>query len=401
MKRAETITVPENLRERLLSVVDSECMRDYLREGDAAIYFWVALVGSSPRPMDDKLSLLKELKDVGMDSESLGYLNRSIHFAEEAMKMLYHSDPEKSVILLNEFDSAPPDPFLMGTGTPCRSYQEALEEIRFDFPDEDSKIPLSEESDYQDYYFSLELYQVIGGRYEEQYTYYCAPNGKVQYFRIGRTPDRYYYKDRERADLEEIFSGREGLKYQESPYQPGDILYVDMRPWYRPTYCMVCWICPSMPYDTSGIQVLYPTHEGLIGEESLKYGRFLPQVLKDSFDPDRVFFCPLYRAVPYEGELPEEYSFMKPLSEKLKADPSLPQKMDDFFMDGKNLDELTMVYRPACVERSPRKDITPDTYPVWIPGQSKEREWWEESRSEEGVRREWLAAFMGENENGE
>ncbi len=393
-KKYESISVTADVRERMLSVVDSDYMRKYLSDDcNFNIYNWVELIGSAPRPMDLKLELMRGLRDADMAPEAHSYLDKAIDTGESAMNRLYMMDPGKSVILVTYYDSDSPDPYAMGDTRPFGSYKEVLKDLEENFADEDGKF--EDRSDRDSYYALLTLYDVIDESYKEQITYYCAPDGKIHFIRFEHDPGRGGSHDFEKAGLEEIFAGSRGMESWMTPCQAGDILYVDMRPWYRPTYCLVCWLCPGWEFDCCGIQCLYPTVNGLIGEAALKHGEFLPHFLTGPYDRIRPFFSPLYRAELYEGELPKEYAFMQPLSERLKADPELSKKIDDLYMSSeRNKVSMNVVYRPVSVAEPVWKNDDSDIEIVWRPDR-KEREWWEDSGSVEGVTIQQLSDCVG------
>ncbi len=395
-ERLETVSVPEGLKERILNVVDSKYMRDYLAEDcDFNIYNWVDLIGGSPRPMDMKLKLLRELLNVPMGEKSHEYLKECTDEADSAMRKLYDMNPERSVLLAYYMHSEYIDPFA-DYAEPCRSYGDFLDHAREDIWEED--CPLEEQSDYQDSYYILDLFDVADGKYKKMITYFCTPNGKVQYYHRNRRIVKPGASDFEREKREMPFAGKEGLEYWSSPYKVGDILYVDMRPYFKPTYCLIDWIWDEGPGD---IQCLFLTAGGVVEQFGFKHGRFLPHMLSDPYAHTRQFYSPLYRAELYTGELPEEYAFMKPLSERLKADPEMSQRIDDAFTKGeeKNRRPLMFVYRPVEVKEPDWGDEAPELDVVWHP-QRKEREWWEDIGLVDGITKERLLEIAGCSEPG-
>lgn len=95
-----------------------------------------------------------------------------------------------------------------------------------------------------------------------------------------------------------------------SPYGPGA------------SYCLVSDAAKS------GINCLYPESSGGIGMGSIADCYYY-----ENENTRRSFLPPLFQAELYEGELPENCSFMRVLSEKLKEDPELGRRMTKKIME--------------------------------------------------------------------
>ncbi len=383
--RPAPIELPAEVERSVFRLVDSYEMRNFLKEmTNFNVYNWIELITGAPKPMDKKLQILTELAKVPMEEQERYYMDGCLKAGQTAMDRLYHMDPEKNMLLLDSFDTDSLDPFPGGTVEPFSSYDAVLEDIRYNYMDDDTLEDLAGEDDRQTLYFHLRLYEKKGGAFIERYQYTCTTDGKVQFYRKVETEEeeKGHRVKRWIERMDEPFAGRENLDDWETPFQPGDIVYVDMRPYFRPTYCLIYWVNEQMPFDCCGTQCLYVTPNGEISHGAFKHGWFLPHILVDNYDPIRPYFSPLYRAERYTGPLPEEYAFMKPLSERLKKDPSLSRKLDDYLMDRNNKDkhDTNFVYRPVPVEK---------------------KEYWEEDGNFEGVSREALFTALGIEEQEE
>ena len=100
------------------------------------------------------------------------------------------------------------------------------------------------------------------------------------------------------------------------PWQPGDILRIDGRP-YRPgnAYCVLL----EVGDDCCGVQCAFPNEDGAIGHGALKHGHCCDRLHRLS-----VFgVSPLYSAELHQGELPDNCAFMKKASNLLYRNPNL------------------------------------------------------------------------------
>lgn len=79
-----------------------------------------------------------------------------------------------------------------------------------------------------------------------------------------------------------------------------------------------------------GLWCLFPNLNGSIGQGALLHGHYY--AMEYQFDFYRLI-SPLYRAELFTGELPENCSFMKLLSEKIHADPGYGDKVDEVLCD--------------------------------------------------------------------
>lgn len=134
-----------------------------------------------------------------------------------------------------------------------------------------------------------------------EYRYTFSPEGEPQFFRP-RIYDRY------------AGAFHEGELNIPVPYKPGDILYIDCRPYTpEPFYCLLT----EVGSGCCDVWCLFPNPDGSIGHGALKHGHYH----SSEYDFFEEILSPLYRARLFHGELPKNCLFMKKLSEKLYADP--------------------------------------------------------------------------------
>lgn len=162
-------------------------------------------------------------------------------------------------------------------------------------------------------YWKIELYSPgcagEAGFVRPEYIYIAPYDGEPQYFLHNNAKS----VSRHDAVVDRPFGADSGDLNLPTSYRPGDILRVDGAPYASlPHYCIII----EVGDDCCGIQCLYPEQGGGVGLGAFKHGHYFSEYL----DACR-YLSPLYGARVFEGNLPEEYAFMKQLSEKLRKDP--------------------------------------------------------------------------------
>ena len=205
------------------------------------------------------------------------------------------------------------------------SYQDALNYIYENYVEdieERSFIPDNQKG-RKDFYFILERYRLIGTEYQKEYEYIMDNIGEVLYFR------RIKNEGGKRVFCKNIFQGG-GMEFIPVPYQPGDILYVDCRPFLNPTFCLIYYVGDDT--DCCSVRCLYLEYGDIIGEGALKHGHFCS---RNGEYHNAEFISPLFRAELYKGVLPEGYQFMKGISMKLVCNATLSEELDEFFINNR------------------------------------------------------------------
>ena len=170
------------------------------------------------------------------------------------------------------------------------------------------------EDDWETQYWIVSQYDLKAAdsfqRYDrEDYTFLADFNGEIQYFIHGHDDDETQYEQPEAA-----FGSTSKELSLPVPYQPGDILEVDRRPYqFGPVYGIM------LNTDSPGCaaQYLYQPRSDEIRIAPLeKVGDYYPYEFLPSY------LATVYHVRRYSGDLPENCSWMKALSSKIQAEPS-------------------------------------------------------------------------------
>ena len=170
------------------------------------------------------------------------------------------------------------------------------------------------EDDWDIEYWRIKQYDLKAAdsfqRYDrEDYTFLADINGEIQYFIHGHDDVGATYEQPEAA-----FCGNSNERSLPVPYQPGDILEIDCRPYrFGPVYSIM------LTADSPGCaaQYLYQPRSyefRIVPLEKVEYC--------DTYVPQQSYLTAVYHVRRYSGELPEECSWMKALSSKIQAEPS-------------------------------------------------------------------------------
>lgn len=305
------------LRREILSLIEAPELREYLAElaDNLPCRSYAEIIAGAPTDLWKKQSLLSKLltvtssKDKGYVPELLQCLEAAIDALEQAEKLGIilsvelrgHDEQKRCTDCID-------GPYLV------KNLQEAQSAIR-------TYRAANNGDDWSTLFWDIELYDLSesidpDGFRQPTYTFVCSSEGVPQYFFPKLKPHE------KRPWHQQPFCSND-LDIP-VPYQPGDILRIDCRP-YEPTvfYCLIIQVRSGC----CGIWCLFPNKDGSIGQGALKHGHyheydFFPQVLS-----------PLYRAQVFNGELPRKCQFMKGLSEKIQANPSYENKVDEVFND--------------------------------------------------------------------
>jgi len=292
---------------------------------------YLEIIAGAPASLEKKTALLAELKKADIEIKDMKRITKLHQSVISALERLYYIEQEKSRLQLLCFDTDKPEEILTAS-YPVLSYSHALQLIREEYGNED-------EPDYglnnsSEYYFKLELYDITDKeQLLKQYEYACTANGEVQYFKNVSE----FRSSHKKSGCNDMFWGYT-LEDLLTPYQPGDILYIDCTPYLQPVYCLIYYVCKETPSDCCGLRCLYPGCNGLIEEGALKHGHFYPQNEQYYFHGH---ISPLFRAELYQGKLPELYAFMAPVSKALKNNPSLMDRIDFYFRQHREVNGIS------------------------------------------------------------
>lgn len=296
----------------IINLIDSSSMKEHLFANQANIPLrsYAQLIARALIGVDRKRELLVRLEKAAQDALVKGEITQKdweqaeivehIELLDEAMRKLDSLASNQLILIAQEYyynDSGKKE---KGFSFPAVSYQAAKHTIQEYNGEEDLKpgeIPLS--------YWELYLCHIRedGSSHDFSFSYTCSWDGEIQYFV---------------EDFEERFEVTGKLVFPKfdknavfitTPYQPGDILYIDCRPYERPTYCLIIQSTNKAGKPVSNPECLRVSDEKIwISDLEIGGGHYVSS---------------LYRVEKYEGELPPEYALLKPLSQLLKDDPAL------------------------------------------------------------------------------
>lgn len=302
-----------NIKQEIICMIDAECMKNYLFEhmNELKISEFVEIIVGAPKALEQKENLLMKLSECQMNEDDCKYVDQCLQVIQEANIFLYHADSEKVRMVLRCVDTEGKKQYTIDA-VPVLSYEDALRYIREDFGVEDDDECL-------DFYFCLDLYEITENeKLLWKYEYICNGKGEVQFFRIHNL---------KKNGLSRIFRDI-GMEYFSTPYQVGDALYIDCRPFLQPHYCLVYYISENRR-DCCGTRCLFLTEEKLVQQGALKHGHF--------YSADADIQCPfsispLYRAEICK-EVPKEVRVLEDIGRMLQQNPSMAKKLDKFFCE--------------------------------------------------------------------
>lgn len=304
-----------NIKQEIICMIDAKCMKKYLLEhmNELRISEFVEIIVGAPKALEQKANLLTKLLEYPMEEKDCKYVNQCLQVIQEAIDFLHHADSKKIRMVLRCVDTEGKKQYTIDA-VPVLSYEDALRYIKEEFGAEDDNECL-------DFYFCLDLYEITeNDKLIWKYEYICNGKGEAQFF---------HAKNVKKNGFNRIL-GNLGMEYFPTPYQVGDILYIDCRPFLQPCYCLIYYISENRR-DCCGTRCLFLTHGNLVQEGALKHGHFYPA---DS-DIQCLFpISPLYRAEICQ-EIPEKLRVLEDIGSALKMNPFLAEKLDKFFIENK------------------------------------------------------------------
>ena len=306
----------------ILMLIEPLYLRNYLlkQKNRLSVWDYVEIVTKAPVPLQKKYEILSRMQKWERDRAHQAMIQDCLEILEHAITCLSEPGNEKVYFLLIEMNSKK-----LEGAVPVLSHQDALSYIYENYLKdikERSFIPGNQKGQ-MDFYFILERYRLVGTEYQQEYEYIMDSIGEVLYFR------RIKNEGSKRAFCENKFRGG-GMEFIPVPYQPGDILYVDCRPFLSPTFCLIYYVGDDR--ECCSVRCLYPEYGDIIGEGALKHGHFYSY---DGGYHNAEFISPLFRAELYKGVLPEDYQFMKEISMKLVCNATPSEELDEFFNNNK------------------------------------------------------------------
>lgn len=300
----------KTMLQRIIELIDSEEIRDYLlcNLNNISEQEYVKIIANAPCAIMKKIEMLKELRPSIRSNWLKDEVDEMIASATEAMDALLHFNRNNSLMVLYQMQTVE---YLDEINheykdiVPVTSYEGILrylqEFIRVVDPGE--LDPDWEKSIYWD----IELYDIDEqGDAKEHYCYTCLGNGEIQYF---MEYGRHIFMDFWHEDINIPL-----------PFQAGDILEIDCRPYNLPAYCLITDMGDNA--DCCSVRCVYP-QAGQWGEGALKHGHYFnasnqlyPYTQESDFH-----ISPLYRAKCAKGKLLKRWSKLLELSELVKLNP--------------------------------------------------------------------------------
>ena len=313
------------LQAKTISLLDAPELREYLlaspellRPGD-----YMELIAGAPISLKEKREYLTAFLKCGEASyqadaaKYLVVLNRALAALDRAEAG--HCVLKIWLVGYKKDDNDTIDgPFMAAN---LKEAQECMAFYRRNNEDYDDK--------WDEMYWSLDLYDLSQPHTPEEawefrrpeYTFIAEPGGELQYYRhhVSRRMNDEF-------NVDEFAFGKVTCNLP-VPYQPGDILKIDCRPYAPgPVYCVIAEVgddcCGVQCFYRCGIRCCNPEKVLRIEHGALKYGHYF-----SGYPSCSQFLSPLYRAKVYHGKLPIFSEFLEPLAEKLREDPGIAQKL--------------------------------------------------------------------------
>lgn len=275
------------LEREILDLIESPELHEYLIKYTERLRLrdYVSIIAGAPISLKRKQRLLHRLEATSDLKQQMDYIKLCCECVDLAVRYL---TMEREVIFLiqlmgyddNNKSEVVDGPYL---ATSLESAKRAVCDYYFD---EEPGI------EWQTLYWRMELYVIKQSENKKaeflspEYTYIMDKEGEVQYF-IHKRKSLNYLKGPIGSMVEEQFHLYPDLNLP-VPYQPGDVLFIDCRP-YAPGafYCML----KEVGDDCCGIQCEYVDEKGKVETGALKHGDYF-------FNHREVYqyLSPLYRA---------------------------------------------------------------------------------------------------------
>lgn len=295
----------EQLYSEIICLIGSNMMQEYLLENQEklGLYDYIDIIAGAPVSLVRKRDLLTRLEMNIEDEEQKKDISEYLTMLNEAVDRLFRFSTDQSILLVTNrcYDGENDDvDYSLGDFFPTASYHGAQLEIQrwnaYELEDEADETLLQ-------WYWELLLYDIQkDGTARHSYTYICSEDGEVQYFREEHKSKRKLYSN-------PFCEAIPGLNLP-VPYHPGDILYVDCRPYTQPAYCVIT----KVGDDCCGVQCLYLKRNGELGTGAFKHGHYFERAYMSA-----QYLSPLYRAEIYKGKLPSEYAQMESIAKNMKG----------------------------------------------------------------------------------
>jgi hypothetical protein len=311
-----------NYLDETLKLIESEEMRKHLRTSDWAFAGregYTAIVTNAPAPLEKKipvLDLIAEQTESNPEDENEFDPAKMATAARTALDERYNNNPPGTVFMVNRYFC---HEHYEGENTLFTTYDAAF---RF--------IKETEETDGEEYSECI-WYQIDkwipaeDGKMEEAFGWTLNAADEIWYF-----DNRLDYNPAEEG-FYCIIGDNYILTTLTVPFQPGDIILADCRPFAEERRVLILEILNDGG-DCCGVQCLFTLPDGRLDTGAFKHNSFLRC-------PEETRLNVLYRATRWHGELPEDEAALGVIGAAVKARPELGREIQEYIRECRGKEE--------------------------------------------------------------
>jgi hypothetical protein len=321
--------------EEALRFIESDEMRNYLERDclRGANPWWsnytCLIIANSPAPLEDKINALENLVRAGYNKKYCSERHKDPGKVADAGRFALEetqNSPSGAIFILTECfrnsNSFPRYSNLVDEEiTPFTSFDAArnfsiANRNAYDTPNDiddrrwfyvDKWIPADESSMINTLRWTL------------------SPTSDIWFFDVLATSDEV---KRRMGDYNSIFSIYTDGPSLPVPFEPGDIITIDCRPFLDVFHAVIADLGDNR--DCCAVQIFYMGVGGKINTHALKHDMATSNLV---FDMYTHFFSALYRASIFIGELPKRETPLAILSKAIKKEPSFLDRYWEAFGD--------------------------------------------------------------------
>lgn len=282
-------------QDKSVDLIEKESYRKWLRTPDIGWRIgYERIVVYAPISISEKLEYIRAFKNGRMKTLSwpdiMDIAENSYHLA---YKMISEDSPVSSYVL-HEKERVEENgrKRIKDTVTTCRTFDDVRDKIA-------AKYNGTEPEEFGTRWNIVELFDLKDGNYEKRAIFLMSEKGNIWHVKFpwhhGLGEDKKYFSKEELSALDVA-----------NPYQDGDIILIDCRPFCKPYYAMVLSEGDGEP---SCSPLCLWISEGRLLEGFLCFD-----------NENKTIMSPLYRSEVYEGELPEECRILGEISRLIKTD---------------------------------------------------------------------------------
>lgn len=273
----------------ILTLLDSPELSEYLQKHTELLTDtrYAQIIAGAPVSIERKANLLHRLAQFGA-----GDVKKYTAFLDKILDQLVHIAPSTHTLLVYPmaYDIAEKTVTAFDGPFPTRT----LTDAQYAIQNYNKENMQGEEFPY---YWKIEIYDFLDNHEKIEFPKpsiicICNSEGEIQYI------------DTKSYDIiaKDFGSAVPNLNLP-VPYQPGDILEVDCRPFIpKVTYCLIT----EVGDDCCGVQCVYPCANHKMKFGAFKHGNFFEEVYQMP-----LYMSPLYRSRIVQKPLPEFYAVLE------------------------------------------------------------------------------------------